>query len=96
MHCQLASGILEATHGGDSMAIEPLHKAGYIKMAHIIPPLDELKRRYYCKQHNSYSHTTNDYNIFCRWIQSIINEEQLSLKEMQIDINYFPTNTIDL
>jgi hypothetical protein len=35
---------------------DELHKASCIKMSHIIPPLDELKRRTYCRWHNSYSH----------------------------------------
>lgn len=31
---------------------------------HVIPIPEELKRRAYCKWHNSYSHATNDYNVF--------------------------------
>jgi hypothetical protein len=42
-----------------------LHKGGYIKLSHTLPPLEELKRRVYCKWHNSYSHATNDCNVFC-------------------------------
>jgi hypothetical protein len=45
---------------------DELHKAGCIKMSHTIPPLDKLKRKAYCKWHNSFSHATNDSNIFCR------------------------------
>jgi hypothetical protein len=43
---------------------DELHKAGCIKMSHTIPPLDELKQKAYCRCHNSYSHATNDCNIF--------------------------------
>jgi hypothetical protein len=43
---------------------DELLKAGEIKITHTIPPLDELKRRAYCKFHNSYSHATNDCNVF--------------------------------
>ena len=43
---------------------DELHKSGNIKLTHTLPPLDELKRRAYCKFHNSYSHATNDLNVF--------------------------------
>ena len=33
---------------------------------HVIPSPDELRRRAYCKWHNSYSHATNDCNVFRR------------------------------
>jgi hypothetical protein len=52
-------------------------KNGNIKLTHSIPP-DELKRRAYCKWHNSFSNATNDCNGFCRQIQSVINEGRLS------------------
>jgi hypothetical protein len=65
-------------------------------MSHTIPPLDELKWKAYCRWHNSFSHATNDCNVSHRQVQSAINEERLSLKEMQVDKNYFLVNTIDL
>jgi hypothetical protein len=65
-------------------------------MSHTIPPLDELKWKAYCRCHNSFSHATNDYNIFRRQVQSAINEGRLSLKEIQVDNNPFSINTIDL
>ena len=34
--------------------------------SHVIPTPEELKRRAYCKWHNSYSHATNDCNVFRR------------------------------
>jgi hypothetical protein len=43
---------------------DEFHKGDYIKLYHTLPPLEELKRRAYCKWHNSYSHITNDCNIF--------------------------------
>jgi hypothetical protein len=51
-------------------------------LSRTIPPLDELKRKAYCRWHNSYSHATNDYNVFHCQIQLVINEGRLSLKEM--------------
>jgi len=54
---------------------DELCKNGYMKMSHTIPPLEELKRRAYCKFHNTFSHATNDSNILRRQIQSTINEE---------------------
>jgi peptide methionine sulfoxide reductase MsrB len=53
---------------------DELHKAGCIKMSHTIPPLDELKQKAYCRWYNSFSHATNDCNIFHRQVQSAINE----------------------
>jgi hypothetical protein len=47
---------------------DELQKGGYIKLSHTLPPLDELKRRAYCKWHNSYSRATNDCNVFRRQI----------------------------
>jgi hypothetical protein len=75
---------------------DELDKAGSIKMSYTIPPLDELKRKAYCRWHNSFSHATNDCNVFRRQVQSAINEGQLSLKKMQVDKNPFSVSTIDL
>ena len=51
---------------------DELAKAGKLKFSHTIPPNVELKRRAYCKFHNTYSHATNDCNVFRRQIQSAI------------------------
>jgi hypothetical protein len=75
---------------------DELLKAGKIKIGHTIPPLEELKRRAYCKFHNSYSHTTNDCNVFRRQVQSAINEGRLTFHAMQVDHNPFPINTLEL
>ena len=65
-------------------------------MSHVIPPLEELKQRAYCKWHDSSSQATNDCNVFHRQIQSAINEGQLALHETQVDEASFPLHTIDL
>ena len=39
-------------------------KDKYIKISHTIPPFEEIKRRAYCKYHNSFSHAINDCNVF--------------------------------
>jgi hypothetical protein len=74
---------------------DELLKNGNIKINHIVPSADELKRRAYCKWHNSFSHATNDCNVFCRQIQSAINEGRLKFQEMQVDTEPFPMNMID-
>jgi hypothetical protein len=71
-------------------------KARKIKIGHTIPPLEELKRRAYCKFHNSYSHATNDCNVFRQQVQSAINEGRLIFHAMQVDHNPFPINTLEL
>ena len=43
---------------------DELLKNGKITLSHIIPSPNDLKRKAYCKWHNSYSHATNDCNIF--------------------------------
>jgi hypothetical protein len=75
---------------------DELLKSGNIKLTHTIPPLEELKRRAYCKYHNSFSHATNDCNVFRRQVQSDINEGCLTFHEMQVDKSPFPINTMDL
>jgi hypothetical protein len=75
---------------------DELLKLGNIKISHTMPPLDEIKRRAYCKYHHSYSHATNDCNVLRRKIQSAINEGRLVLHEKQVDKNPFPINTMEL
>ena len=60
-----------------------------------MPSVDELKRRAYCKYHNSFSHDTNDCNIFCRQVQSALNEGWLSLSDMQDDKVPFPMHMVE-
>jgi hypothetical protein len=74
---------------------DELLKNGNIKINHIVPSADELKRRAYCKWYNSFSHATNDCNVFRRQIQSAINEGRLKFQEMQVDTEPFPMNMID-
>jgi hypothetical protein len=71
---------------------DELLKNGNIKIDYIVPPADELKHRAYCKWHNSFSHATNDCNVFRRQIQSAINEGRLKFQE---DMEPFPMNMID-
>ena len=52
-----------------------------------------MKRRAYCKLHNTFSHATNDCNVLRRQIQSAINEGRLVISGMQIDQNPFPMHT---
>ena len=43
---------------------DELLRSENIKSSHVISSLEELKRRAYCKWHNSFSHATNDCNVF--------------------------------
>jgi hypothetical protein len=74
---------------------DELLKNGNIKINHTVPSADELKRRAYCKWHKSFSHATNDCNVFCRQIQSTINEGRLKFQEMQVDTEPFLMNMIN-
>jgi hypothetical protein len=71
---------------------DELLKNGNIKIDYTVPPTDKLKRRAYCKWHDSFSHATNDCNVFRRQIQSAINEGLLKFQE---DTEPFPVNMID-
>ena len=64
----------------DRIFDELLH-LGHLKITHVIPPLEGLKRRAYCKFYNSSSHATNDCNVFRRQVQSAINEGRLAFLE---------------
>ena len=69
---------------------DDLHKSGKIKISHVIPSAEELKKRVFCKWHNSYLHATIDCLVF-RWlVQSAIHERRLSFPEMQINKQPFP------
>jgi hypothetical protein len=57
--------------------------------------MEELKRHAYCKWHNSFSHATNDCNVFRRQIQSAINEGRFAFQKKQVDTQPFPANTIE-
>jgi len=65
-------------------------------MSHTLPPLEELKRRAYCKFHNTFSHATNDCNVLRRQIQSAINEGRLVIPNMHVDQNPFPVHVLEL
>jgi hypothetical protein len=75
---------------------DELLKHGNIKLSHIIPPVEELKGRIYCKWHGSFLHNTNDCAVF-RWqIQSAINEGRLRFqKEVRIDRPPVPATTLE-
>ena len=66
---------------------------GHIKIFHVIPPLEELKRSAYCKFYNSHSHVTNDCKVFRRQVQSAMNEGRLIFREMKVDKTPFLVHT---
>ena len=75
---------------------DELLKHENIHLSHAIPSAEELKRYAYCKWHNSFSHATNDCNIFRRQIQSTVDERRLVLSEMQVDKTPFHVHTLEL
>jgi len=72
-----------------------LLKFGYIRINYTLPSADELKRKAYCKFHSSFSHATNDCNVFRRQVQSALNKGRLSLTEMQVDKSPFPMHMVE-
>jgi hypothetical protein len=75
---------------------DELLKHGNIKLSHIIPLVEELKGRIYCKWHGSFLHNTNDCIVFHRQIQSAINEGWLRFqKDVKIDRPPVPATTLE-
>jgi hypothetical protein len=85
-------------HPSSSFLVHPSKhylKHGNIKLSHIIPPVEELKGRIYCKWHGSFLHNTNDCVIFHRQTQSAINEGRLRFqREVRIDRPPVPATTL--
>ena len=75
---------------------DELCRLGYIKKLHTVPPLEDLKRRAFCKFHNTFSHATNNCNVLRRQIQSAINEGRLVIPTMWIDQNLFSMHMLEL
>lgn len=61
-----------------------LLEQGQIKLTgnHRIPSVEELKRRRYCKFHNSYNHTTNECRILREHIQKAIDSGNIGLEKV--------------
>ena len=65
---------------------------------HIIPLVEELRKRKYYKWHNTGSHTTNDCKDFIQQIQSAIEQGKIkfndSRRSMKVDGHPFPVNMV--
>jgi hypothetical protein len=64
---------------------------------HVKALLEQLKKHAYFKWHNTYSHATNDCNVFRRQVPSAINEGRLKFVEspqMKLDKDLFLVNMI--
>jgi hypothetical protein len=69
-----------------------------LREGHVMPSAEKLGRKAYCKWHNSFSHATNDCNVFRRQVQSAIEDGRLTFTEsskMKLDTDPFPINVID-
>ena len=70
-----------------------------LREGHVFPSSEELREKAYCKWHNSFSHASNDCNVFRRQVQSTINEGRLTFTygdKMKLDTDPFPINVIEL
>jgi hypothetical protein len=66
---------------------------------HIIPNADILAKKTYCKWHDSYTHTTSECIYFWRQVQSVINNDRLTLGDggkMKLDTDPFPVVMVEL
>jgi hypothetical protein len=66
---------------------------------HFIPNADILAKKTYCKWYDSYTHTTNECNYFWQQVESVINDERLTLGDggkMKLNTNPFPIGMVKL
>jgi hypothetical protein len=66
---------------------------------HVKPNADILAKKTYCKWHDSYTHTTNECNYFQRQVQSVINDDRLTLGDsgkIKLDTDPFPIGMVEL
>jgi hypothetical protein len=69
-----------------------------VREGHIILPPGELGKVAYCKLHDSFSHSTNDCDVFQRQVQSALNDGRLTFThsiKMKLDSGSFPIDVID-
>jgi len=77
-----------------------LLEKGQIRLTgnHKIPLAKELKKRWYCKYHNSNTHNTNDCKVFRDIIQQAINKGKIGMEKakggMGIEVHPFPANMV--
>jgi hypothetical protein len=63
------------------------------------PNADILAKKTYCKWHGFYTHTTNECNYFQRQVQSVINDDRLTLGDsgkIKLDTDPFPIGMVEL
>lgn len=69
-----------------------------LPVGHVLPSAEEIKKRRYCKWHNTYSHHTNECKIFIQQIQSAIEQGRIKFDEakkpMKIEGHPFPVNMV--
>ena len=58
---------------------DELLRFGYIRITHTLPSPVELKRKAYCKYHNSFSDVTNDCNVFHRQVLVYLTDTDKSI-----------------
>ena len=63
--------------------------------------MDQIQNMKYCKWHNSYSHYTNNYTVFCNVIKKALKKGRFKLANkkgsgMTIDSNLFPSAAINM
>jgi hypothetical protein len=71
----------------------------WLTEGHIIPNADILAKKTYCKWHDSYTHTTSECIYFWRQVQSVINNDRLTLGDggkMKLDTDPFPVVMVEL
>jgi hypothetical protein len=74
------------------------HNIIWLKEGHVIPTVEQLAQKNYCKWHNSLSHTTNECNYFHQKIQSALSNDRLTLgdaQQMKLDLVPFSVAMIN-
>ena len=66
---------------------------------HVIPSVEELKGKKYCKIHNATNHNTNECRIFCFHIQKAIEQGKIKFgptKKPTMDIDKHPFSGVHM
>ena len=72
-----------------------------LSVGHVIPPVEQMKGKLFCKFHNSWKHSTNNCVIFRDIVQDLIDQGKLKFPDMvaptmKVDTDPFPTATVNM
>lgn len=72
-----------------------------LSVGHVLPSVEQIKGKLFCKFHNSWKHSTNNCVIFRDIVQDLIDQGKLKFLDMvaptmKVDTDPFPTATVNM